>query len=283
MISLRQPFTSGWRRLRRAALRALYGPRLRTDRTYPTIRLGSAYGGWTFVPLPSLPHAVVVSAGAGEDVTFDVELATQFGCRVILVDPTPRAVQHFRDLERRIGEAARVPYSPGGCQNVDAYDLSSIAPGQLQLDGRALTGTSGTVRFYAPKDPADVSYSIVNFQNDYATDTEWIDVPSVSVKDLLETLGVADVELLKLDIEGAEIEVIPAILDHGVRPRQILVEYDELNWPSPRSKRNFDRVHAQLVNVGYVVTAFDRRSCVSYLDSVAAAHWVPTWERETGL
>lgn len=247
---------------------------------YPTIRLGSAYGGWNFVPLPSLSHAVVVSAGVGEDVTFDVELATRFGCRVVLVDPTPRAVQHFRDLESRIGQTAREPYSPDGCQSVDAYDLSSITPGQLQLEGRALTGTSGTVRFYAPKNPADVSYSIVNFQNDYATDTECINVPAVSVSDLLENIGVSNIELLKLDIEGAEIEAIPSMLDQGIRPRQILVEYDELNWPSQRSKRNFDRVHAKLMAADYVVTAFDRRSCVSYVNSATATPAFPNLDRE---
>jgi FkbM family methyltransferase len=182
-----------------------------------------------------------------------------------MVDPTPRAVAHFEDLEARIGEPSREPYSTTGRQSVRAYDLTSIALGQLQLDGRALTGSSGTVRFYAPRNPCDVSYSIVNFQNDYATDTKWIGVPAVSVADLLEEAGIPDLELLKLDIEGAEIEVLPAMLSVGIRPRQILVEYDELNWPSGRSRRNFDRVHGALISGGYVVTAFDRRSCVSYL------------------
>ena len=36
------------------------------------------------------------------------------------------------------------------------------------------------------------------------------------------------IEILKLDIEGAEIEVIEDVLTDGIRPRQILVEFDQL-------------------------------------------------------
>ena len=220
----------------------------------------------------SLTKATVVSAGLGEDASFDVELAARFGCRVIVVDPTPRAIAHFRNLEARVGEPSLEPYSANGRQSVRPYNLTSILPGQMQLERRAVAGTSGAVRFYAPRDPSDVSYSIVNFQNNYASDTEWIEVQAVSIADLLEGVGIAAPELLKLDIEGAEIEALPAMLFQGIRPRQILVEYDELNWPSRRSRRNFDQVHGALTSCGYVVTAFDRRSCVSYLRLLGASN-----------
>ena len=42
----------------------------------------------------------------------------------------------------------------------------------------------------------------------------------------------SDVMLLKLDIEGAEIEVIDSLFKSKFRPRQILVEFDELNSPT---------------------------------------------------
>jgi FkbM family methyltransferase len=275
LTSPQRTLPSEFRRVRKVGLRAIFGPRLRLDKHYPTIRLGSIYGGWTFVPVTSLHNAVVVSAGVGEDATFDVELASRFGCRVTLVDPTPRAIEHVRALKSRIGQPSLGPYLPNGCQYVEAYDLSAIAANQLQLDSRALTAATGTVRFFAPKNPTDVSYSILNFQNDYSADTQWIDVPAVSVVDLLEGLGIDQLELLKLDIEGAEIEVIPAMLARGFRPRQLLVEYDELNWPSRRSRSNFDLVHRAVMEANYVVTWFDRRSCVSYAHGPSFPHRRP--------
>ena len=39
----------------------------------------------------------------------------------------------------------------------------------------------------------------------------------------------SDVPLIKLDIESAEIEVLKRCMDIGILPRQILVEFDELN------------------------------------------------------
>ena len=54
-------------------------------------RLGSNYGGWSFYETKNLLGGNVISAGVGEDVSFDVELIEKFSCRVFLVDPTPRA------------------------------------------------------------------------------------------------------------------------------------------------------------------------------------------------
>ena len=36
-------------------------------------------------------------AGAGEDISFECALVERYGCRVRIIDPTPRATQHFHD------------------------------------------------------------------------------------------------------------------------------------------------------------------------------------------
>ena len=55
----------------------------------------------------------------------------------------------------------------------------------------------------------------------------------------------------KLDIEGAEHEVIKCMLDEGLRPRQILVEYDELLAGHLRGIYRFRNTHIRLKSFGY--------------------------------
>jgi hypothetical protein len=59
------------------------------------------------------------------------------------------------------------------------------------------------------------------------------------------------IPLIKLDIEGAEIEVITSFLDDGIRPEQILVEYDELNNPSLKTRRRVIGCHNKLTLNNY--------------------------------
>ena len=40
---------------------------------------------------------------AGEDASFDVEFTTRFKARIIIVDPTPRAIDHFEAIQKRLG------------------------------------------------------------------------------------------------------------------------------------------------------------------------------------
>lgn len=252
-------------RLRRAVSRRIHGPRLDIRFDGNLERLGSSYGGWVFATGALPPDAVVVSCGLGEDASFDIEIATKFSARVIIVDPTPRAVAHFRALEKRIGEPRERTYSPNGQQPVGAYDLRAIAPGQLTLVEKALTDYCGVVRFYEPPNANDVSHSIVNFQNNYSQSTPFIEVPCTNFGRLLREEGVPEPALVKFDIEGAEITVIPDLLDSGIRPAQILVEFDELSRPSARARAKFDVVNSRLLACGYRPVYFDGRTCVSYL------------------
>ena len=252
-------------RTRRIVGRLLHGPRIQAVAVERLTRLGSAYGGWEFVDLPELAGSTIVSCGLGEDASFDVEFAARYGARILIVDPTPRAISHFEQIAARVGQPARRPYVSTGSQPIDSYDLTRVSRDQLELLPVALADHVGQVRMYAPKDRAAVSHSIVNFQHAYATDTPYIEVACIDVRALVNHLGTNDVPLLKMDIEGAEIMVLPQLLGEGLRPNQILVEFDELNWPSRRARRNFDDVHGQLVRIGYQVVAWDRRSCVSYL------------------
>ena len=81
--------------------------RFEASPTVPLTRLGTQYGGWC-VPNTGLgPDDVVVSAGAGEDISFDLEIVKRFGCKVLVLDPTPRAIHHFQETKKAISNGAR--------------------------------------------------------------------------------------------------------------------------------------------------------------------------------
>ena len=231
------------------------------------VTLGTEYGGWTFVHDDSLYGSTIVSAGLGEDASFDVEFAKRYGARVVIVDPTPRAIEHFESITLRFDCPAELPYVGSGKEPVEAYDLEGVMPSSLQFLSRALWTEETELEFFAPKNPAHVSHSIVNWQHDYSRSGPSIRVKAITLAMILQELDLegSSLPILKLDIEGAEIEVLTDCMRLGIRPKQILVEFDELNSPS---KRGFDRiagVHQTLILNGYSMVRTDGGSDFLYL------------------
>jgi FkbM family methyltransferase len=223
---------------------------LALTRTRPTLRLGSSYGGWNFVDHPSLQNCTIISAGLGEDASFDVEFAAHYGARVIIVDPTARAVRHFEEISAHIGEASSEPYGPTGKQPIGAYDLSEIAPGQLQLIPYALWNERGTVKFVAPANPEYVSHWILTPDSDAAAAIRHVEVPSKPIDEIMNESGAVGLPLLKIDIEGAEVEVLEDCLAKGITPAQILVEFDAL-ISTPVRKQRVLSLYSALLRRGY--------------------------------
>jgi hypothetical protein len=66
--------------------------------------LGSDYGRKYVVASILGPKPLLVSGGVGEDITFDVEFVSKFGANAVLIDPTPRAVEHISAVKSRFGK-----------------------------------------------------------------------------------------------------------------------------------------------------------------------------------
>jgi FkbM family methyltransferase len=233
-------------------------------------RLGTSYGGWTFVDTDALFESTIVSCGLGEDASFDVEFASRFHAKVIVVDPTPRAVLHFHEIAQRIGRKASTPYADSGKQPAEAYDLSALTSASLTLIDKALWTECKPVKLYMPENPDFVSHSLVNGRSDGPAPKDFIEVNAVSLDALLYSFALRDLPLLKLDIEGAEIEVIKDMLAGKIFPGQILVEYDEFRNSSKDSKRRIESAHAALLGCGYRLIHFDYPSNFLYVRMAVA-------------
>ena len=237
-----------------------------SDKNYDIKFCGTEYGGWSFVDEENLKSSTIISAGLGEDASFDIEFAAKYNAKIIIIDPTPRAITHYKEIIKNIGNISTTEYANGGKQPVNAYDLSKIKKDNLLLIEKALWHKNEKIRFYSPPNPEYVSHSILNFQNNYNKNSPFIEVMCVTIDSLLSQLNLnkGDIPLMKLDIEGAEIEFLIDCLDKDFKPTQILVEFDELNAPS---KKGFDRVSladTALKNNNYKLLKSDGKSNFLY-------------------
>ena len=234
--------------------------------------LGSPYGGWHFIRDGELFNSTIVSAGLGEDASFDIAMASIFQATVILVDPTPRAIRHFEEIQAALGCSATEPMSADGRQPIASYNLERLSTNSLKLIPAALANTNDGVRLFAPRDPSHVSFSITDFQNGRKMAGDYLDVPSVTFSRIMaQCVSRGSVSLVKLDIEGAENQVIPQIL--AIRPRQILVEFDDLQALDRRSLRDWERTHSLLVNSGYQLAHVSAAN-FCYADEALYEDWI---------
>jgi len=252
-------------RIQHKIKKAYYRPSRKVAECTGLLRLGSSYGGWTFADTPELQDSTVISCGLGEDASFDIEFAARYNAKVVIIDPTPRAITHFQKIQTRFGRRASRDYVKGGNQPIESYDLSKLNADNFQLIERAVWVYSGETKFFSDPVPEHVSHSIVNLQNQYAQDTDYITVPCITVDDLMKEIGLETLPLMKMDIEGAEIMVLPDMIKKGIRPSQLLIEFDELNVPSARSRRNFDATDEVLRGVGFKMCHFDGSSNFLYM------------------
>ena len=222
---MRKRLRSWRRRADRAAVRALRRVLLRPTAALPTLgleKIGSGYGGW-IVPTGAIRSDwTCYCAGVGEDITFDLGLIDRFGCAVFAFDPTPRAVAHVAAVA---ADEPRFHFLPVGLWSEDT-----------------------TLRFFAPRNPAHVSHSVVNLQH---TKT-YFDAPCRSLPGLMDELGTERIDLLKLDIEGAEHEVVRSMLERGIRPTVVCMEIDQ-----PVKPLAFWRTVRRVRRAGYVLVAVD--------------------------
>lgn len=196
---------------------------LRRDRHLELVRIGTEYGGWYCCRSLLGSGGTALCCGAGEDVSFDVALNAQWKMRIVCVDPTPRSIRHVTALLATGRDGPPMLIEAGPLH----YDLTGFRAADFTFIARAVWSQDGSLELFAPRDPAHVSYSAVNLQHT----EEKIRVRSSTVSSILNELGVAQLALLKLDIEGAEYEVLRAMLAAGISPEQLLVEFDQVNQP----------------------------------------------------
>jgi len=190
---------------------------------------------WFFCPDGLNKDSVIYGGGVGRDVTFEQALAKHFGCKVVLFDPSPTGLETMSLLENKIPQFNFVPVG--------------------------LSGSNCTLRFAPPPDLKEGSW----FTDGSTAAT--IEVPCVDLTTLMKQNVHDRIDLLKIDIEGAEYDVIDHLLSHKLRVRQVLVEFHHNILPGiPRSKSI--RYILKMVRAGYKLLKQDGANHTFYNPSI---------------
>jgi FkbM family methyltransferase len=199
----------------RRILRAIAGRDVyaRSEIRAAKVHLGNEYASWCVFPSALGEHSVVYSFGVGEDISFDLGLIQRFGMQVHAFDPTPRSCKWIR---------------------------TQSLPEKFVFHNFGIGPVDGSAAFYAPDNPNFVSYSVVARG---AGTTEAVEAPVYSLRTIMGMLGHNRVDLLKMDIEGAEYEVIGDLVASGISVKQLLVEFHH-RWPEVGVKKTKEALRA---------------------------------------
>jgi FkbM family methyltransferase len=183
-------------------------------------RIGSEYGGWW------LPEWVltcktlnVLSAGAGEDITFEVGLLKTTNHSILVVDPTPRAIKHYQEFIYQMEHAS--PFPVNNDQNMYYDQVSKKDLARLRYEPVGLWSENVKQFFSEPSNPRHVSHSLINLQ---ATESGF-ESNCRKVSSIASSNGIERFDIVKLDIEGAEYDVIGNILEDRCLPAILCCEF----------------------------------------------------------
>jgi FkbM family methyltransferase len=214
-----------------------------------TIRIGGTYGGWTVPENYLTPDSICYLAGAGEDITFDIGISIRYQCHVHIFDPTPRAIQHFNALKNSIS-----PLTPFATGNGEIYSTENLTFDKIEFHSKGLWDKEETIRFYAPQNKEHVSFSALNLQKT----NEFFEAQVQPVSQFMQQLKHQKIDLLKLDIEGAEYKVLQSVINDGLTIPVICVEFDESHTPlDGKFHKRIKEMISLLRTHGYLVAAID--------------------------
>jgi FkbM family methyltransferase len=194
----KKPFgkSDGWRRFK-LALKRLIGrePRLKLDKNVKLKR----FGDWHLVEDLVENGQVIYSLGVGEDIEFDLELIKAKDVLIFAFDPTPNSI---------------------------AWLETMALPDQFQFYPWAAAEQNGSLYLY-PRIRGDGSQSRVMYTilpEPEARD-DGVEVAAKTVEQIMKDLNHEHIDVLKMDIEGAEYGVLNTLLDSDTRPGQLLIEF----------------------------------------------------------
>lgn len=161
-----------------------------------SIKLGNPEAAW-WIPHGILnQHSIVYSGGVGNDISFELELIKKYQLQLYAFDPTPAAIKYISKFKNN----KKLHFYPWG-----------------------LWSQNKKVKFFLPKNKNDVSHSIVNLQQT----NEYFLAVCKKISTIKKKFKHRHIDLLKIDIEGAEYEVLNSMLSANILPKIICVEFDQ--------------------------------------------------------
>lgn len=172
-------------------------------------------GTWT---LPRQVGPVVYAAGVGEEINLELYLIARMGCQVWSFDPTPRSIHWVETIQP--------------------------APGHFHFRPEGLWKEDTTLFFQSADNADNVSASLL----DADRRRPGFDAPVRRLGSVMTELGHDHIDLLKLNIEGAEGPVLETLFEDRIWPTTIALTFE--GRQPLREAREWTR---RLAGVGYRV------------------------------
>lgn len=234
----------------------------KSENNFQIKHIGSFYGGYDIVVKDKIAH--VISCGLGEDATFDIESINKFNCKVIAVDPTPRAKNHYEQICSKSCVPKTLDYfENSGKQKIDSYDLKKINKDNFILIYKAITDKNNSkIKLYFPKNKNFVSSS-VEIDKNYSKD--FFVAETINIKTILQNHKIEHIDILKLDIEGGEFKVLNDIIKNKIYPDQLLVEFKNIKSVNFFKLFKIFWINKKLLKKGYQIVFINKKGDYTYL------------------
>lgn len=161
----------------------------------PKVFVGTDYGGWTIVAEGLRHESIVYSFGIGDDISFDLSMIGRFGLQVHGFDPTPHVAE---------------------------WISGQSVPDEFHFHPYGLGLRDGNVSFFTPV-AGKGNYSTRGDHSFVSGTKVSLDVKTLDT--IVASLRTPSIAILKIDIEGAEYDILPAIVESSVPIEQVLIEF----------------------------------------------------------
>ena len=181
--------------------------------------------GWVIDESKIKSDSVIYSVGVGSNIDFDLALINEFNVVIHAFDPTPRSVEWVKNQS---------------------------LPDNFKFHPIGLAAENGTMNFFPPARASSTHFSPVKRYDE--DDKDLITAPVKNLETIASELNHNFIDLLKMDIEGAEYEVIDSLISNGVSINQILIEFHHMYKGIPINKtiqavRKLEKMGFELFNI----------------------------------
>lgn len=181
-------------------LRRIFRAFLRKDiLLFPNCRidfklLGTDYGSWPAIDFIFQKAEVIYSFGIGDDISWDLAIIEKYNVKIHAFDPTSRCKQWLNTI---------------------------VLPNDFVYHDVGLSNQNGFQEFAPPDNEGHVSFSIV--KKEAEKKGEMFKVSSLD--QIMKWLKHEAIDVLKMDIEGAEYIALNDMLEKNIFPNIVMVEF----------------------------------------------------------